>query len=158
VLRHNNGWLSRHTVPMEYNVGSIFDSIKATREYTTHDSIYNVLKANGIYQCEFPYLLKCKPIFGGVATSLADMIHGKNDIHTETSDSSIRIEWTHPGEYTGQYYILVSNLFEDYVDLKVTSTNFIDLNLIPYRSQNAIAYKVISEECRESDQYLVIMK
>jgi len=63
----------------------------------------------------------------------------------------------YPVDYKGRYYILITNLFGENLDIKVTSDNFLQLDLIPYKSEPAILYKVISEECRESKTNLIKM-
>jgi len=158
TIRHPNQWYSSYSTPSKYSLDTLFAKLMSTREYITHDSIFNVLKEKNISQCDFPYKLICKPIFGGYATSYADNIKQETNFRVETTEPSIKIEWNYPVNYKGSYYILITNMFEDYIDIKVTTDNFIDLNLIPYKRQSAILYKVISEECRESDTNLIIMK
>jgi hypothetical protein len=142
---------------MSYKLDTLVASIKSTREYIIHDSVFNVLKQNNIDNCNFPYKLICKPIFGGFATSYADNIKLPNG-RIETSEASIRIGWNHPEAYQGKHYILLTTFFGEHVDIKETRENFVDLNLLPYKRHTAIIYKVISAECRESDQNIIVMK
>jgi hypothetical protein len=158
MIRHPNQWYSAYSTPSKYRLDTLFAKLMTNREYMTHDSIFNILKEKNIYKCDFPYKLICKPIFGGYATSYADNIKQDTNFRIETTEPLIKIGWNYPIEYKGSYYILVTNMFEDYIDIKMTKDNFIDLNLIPYKRQGAILYKVISEECRESDTNVIIMK
>ena len=158
IIRHPNQWYSTYDAPSKYKLDTIYLKLKTTKEYITHDSIFAILKEKNIYHCDFHYKFVCKKILGGYATSYADNIKQENNYRIETTEPQIKIEWNYPVEYKGIYYVLVTNIFEDYIDLKVTNNNFLDLNLVHYKRQGAIIYKVISEECRESDTNIVIMK
>lgn len=158
MIRHPNQWYSAYSTPSKYRLDTLLAKLVTTKEYMTHDSIFNILKEKNINQCDFPYKLICKPIFGGYATSYADNIRQETNFRIETTEPSIKIEWNSPVEYKGSYFILVTNIFDDYIDIKVTRDNFIDLDLIRYKRHNAILYKVISEECRESNKNVIVMK
>jgi hypothetical protein len=158
TIRHANDWYSRYTIPMKYKIDTLFTKLTLTKEYVTHDSIFNVLQQNNIHHCEFPYKFICKPIFGGVATSLADDIKQEGNYIIETNETNLKIEWTYPTEYKGRYFILISNMFDEYIDVKVTSDSYFNLDLMPYKPQHAILYKVVSDECRESRMNLIKWK
>jgi hypothetical protein len=151
VIQHPNQWQSIYSTPSKYRLDTLLAKLITTREYVIHDSIFNILKEKNIYHCDFPYKLICKPIFSGFSTSNADDIKDQTKYTSETAYSSIKLEWTYPVEFKGKFYILVTNGFDEYIDIKVTTDKFIDLDLLPYRGQGIILYKVISEECRESD-------
>jgi len=158
TLRHSNDWHSRYAFARKYKMDTLFTKLKLTKEYIRHDSIFNVLHENNIHRCDFPYKFICTPIFGGVATSLADDIEQVGNYITETNETNLKIEWTYPIDYNGRYFILISNMFDEYIDIKVTSDRHLNLNLIPYKELHAILYKVISDECRESRMNMIKWK
>jgi hypothetical protein len=90
--------------------------------------------------------------------SYTDNIKQPNDRRLESADPSIKVEWNHPEGYRGKYYLVLTTMFQDYIDIKTTYENFIDLSLLPYKKHTAIIYKVVSEECRESDLNIIVMK
>lgn len=68
------------------------------------------------------------------------------------------IEWDYPVDYSGKYFLLLTNMFNDYIDIVGTSDKSIKLDLGKYRGiHQLVMYKVISEECRESNNSHVIV-
>jgi hypothetical protein len=155
---HSNQWGFIYAAPMKYKLDTLFTKIAATKEFIIHDSIFNVLRSANIHRCDFPYKLICTPILGGFTTSYADDIKSEHSHRIETAEPSIKLKWNYPADYKGTYYVLITTLFDDYIDLKTAQENSIELNLLGYKRHRAILYKVISEECRESDLNAIIMK
>jgi len=75
-----------------------------------------------------------------------------------SDQDSILLAWDFRSNYKGKYYVVVMNLFEDHVLLMITDEKELVLNLKPLKTERDIIYKVISEDCFESELIAIHMK
>ena len=155
-------WSFRRNNVGNYAMDTIYSNLKRLKTFRTIDSIYQVLKDNRIADCKFNYKYssKFKKLTDGsvVSWSDTDNIKVKNNQRIETTDSIVLIEWDYPVDYSGKYFLLLSSMFDEYIDVLTTSDESIELDLGKYRGiHQLIMYKVISEECRESNNSHVIV-
>jgi len=155
-------WSFRRNNVGNYAMDTIYSNLKRLKNFRTIDSIYQVLRDNRIADCKFnyKYTSKSKRLTDGslVRWSDTDDIKVKSNERIETMDSIVLIEWDYPIDYSGKYFLLLTNMFNDYIDIVATSDKSIKLDLGKYRGiHQLIMYKVISEECRESNNSHVIV-
>ena len=160
-LQHANGWVMQYSAPVSYKLDSLFGKVKISPEFITHDSLFNILSSNNVEKCNFPYKFDCTPIFNGIAfgtaTSIADNIKTPNR-RIETFENTVMLKWMYPVPYDGKFYLIIKNMFEDYIDLKVVQGDSFLLDLTPYKKHGGILYRITSEECRETDDQIIVMK
>ena len=158
-LMLENGQALFCTEPGIHRVDTLFAALQKTTAYRRHDSVYMVLKTNNIYKCSFPYTLVCEPLkFGGYATRYADRIDLDGVFRTETAEPTMKLKWNYPVPYEGKYFILVTDLFGDFLNIYSTAENTFELPLVPLKPAGVVLYRIISGECRESEERLIVMK
>ncbi|HYG02363.1 MAG TPA: hypothetical protein VD927_07945 [Chryseosolibacter sp.] len=152
-----NKWSSHTNKPDTYRLDTMMASIMSTKEYILHDSIFNILKSRNLHDCHFNYHFTCKTTPGGHACDFADDIKIENDQVIRTNADSVPVSWKFPVAYGGNYFMVISDMFDNYLALTVTSDTKIDLDLRPHKKQPLILYYIISEECRESSGHAIKM-
>lgn len=142
-ISFGTNWATVLDRPGKYNIDSIRSA--AVKIRSKHDTIYLELVRRGLDNCNFKYMRKSvsNSVYGYVETDRID-VPAPN---VYTRDSIYRIQWKHPLHYNGEYIIVITNLFEEYLAFYSTRETYLDLPLYQFKD---IGYKVISEECRES--------
>lgn len=157
TIRHRGHW-SMHFKMGLHNIDSAWAIETARKEFLKHDSIWSVLNKRGLDECNFSY--RCEEILDGAVHGQrrTDDIKLSMEEHVIAGSDSVKIAWTYPISYSGEYYIVVMNLFEQYIGLTTTKSSEIEMNMRPFKTEKAVLLKVISEDCRESYAKLLQLK
>lgn len=136
-----------------YDLDSCFRANKEAQK--TQDSIAAILEGKGLIGCKFPYTIVCngpnKPHSYG------------NDIKSDKSRTTaagdtVELEWNKPDGYAGKYYVLIKSVFQEYLSLSVTTDTRVTLNLKKVKDHKHVLVQIVSEECRESRDFVIEMK
>ena len=69
---------------------------------------------------------------------------------TTTNQSTAKLGWNTRGGYKGNYFIIINNMFDDYLDkVIVTKRSKITLDLNKYGNEKAILVRIYSENCKQ---------
>jgi hypothetical protein len=130
----------------------------ARPEFKLHDSIYSILEKKGLHDCRFKY--KYESIHNGPVHGVrrVDDIKIGNSARLITSAETIELTWTHPTDYSDNYYLVIMNMFSEYIGIIELKTNKVNLNLVPFKAQKNILYKLLAGDCRESSENMITME
>ena len=123
-------------------------------EFVLHDSIYKVLEGNGLLRCRSDFSRTVPD--GPHHPSPADKINIINPPDITLISDRVKLEWTSPNNYHGIYYLIIMNLYEEYVGIFQLKNESVDLDLKPFSwTTKILLYKIIAENCRESDTQIL---
>ncbi len=120
--------------------------------FKLHDSIYTVLAKAKLSDCD-KIGIHC-----GNPYELLNPNYKKPNRVISTNADSVLLKWDDRPGFTGKYYPVVSSIFEDLIHLEVTNNLELSLNLLPFKKNGAILYKVISDDCTASDKFTIKMR
>lgn len=144
-------WIADIKGAGRYSIDSI--QLITVRIRDRDDSIYMELLKRGLGRCNFKYLYTLAP---GSYNGHVELGHIELGNHrTYAVDSVVRITWKHPEVYTGEYVVVIMNLWEEYEAIYTTSNSYLDLPTSIFSKDTALMYRVISEECRASENGLI---
>ena len=149
LLIEYRGYSKEFSRPGDYDLDSAIQVIRAYPLFQRHDSIYTVLESKNILACEFNYQVRATPGAVWDGLELLDQIKVDKSMLV-TSRDTITLAWTNPAPYSGKYYILFMDLFEEYLTLLSTDENRIHVDLSRMMANRNILFKIIAEDCRES--------
>ena len=153
-LRYKNRW-TIIVDPGKYDIDSLLKSELDNPDFRINDSIHNVLEGKGLKDCRFNY----KTEQAGVhAHRNIDDIKIKIARNVLTSEDTLTIKWENPIPYRGEYYVILKNMFDDYIGLETTRSDEMMLNLKRYKKHIAFLYKIMAEDCRESETHIIRME
>ncbi len=161
--------------PMELNQGTHELGAKYLahlEKYQRHDSISHQLKLLGLKDCDFPYdyvmvTHNAHALVGQIEIERDSTVdetsrHAYFSFVNTNEQSSVPISWSNPDEsYRGKYFILVQDIFEDYLELLETNETRLNFDLTNYISNQVLpplVFTIIAEDCRESAPSAVMLK
>ncbi len=150
-IRHPNWYKTYFTKPGSYRMDYYLDKIIEQADYLEHDSLYNLFRSYGIDSCVFGTMA-----VKGLSRTDTDKKQDPNQIimssdsPTTTNQSTIRLEWSNPERYKDNYFIIINNMFDDYLDqVYVTRRSRITLDLSKYGKEKVILVKIYNENCQQ---------
>jgi len=157
-IQHPNWYKTHITLPGSYRMDNYLDKIKESSSYIKHDSLYNFYRSYGMDSCIF-----ASQANAGRRLSKADaekMIDSQqqdpnriimnDNSPTTTNQSTAKLGWNTRGGYKGNYFIIINNMFDDYLDkVIVTKRSKITLDLNKYGNEKAILVRIYSENCKQ---------
>jgi hypothetical protein len=157
-IDYKNRWTLYFKTGM-HNIDSALRIELAKPEFKKHDSIYSILDHKGLQECRFKYKYTEVLDNGAVhGTSRVDDIKISGENVLTAKSGTVALRWTHPLDYSGNYYVLVTDLFSQYIGLVETKASEVNLDLSPYMTEKRILLKIIAEDCRESYEKTVETK
>jgi hypothetical protein len=143
------GRLTFYLDPGTYDLDSVLQRQKMKREYIIDDSIYSVLKKENLLNCKKTGIqcVNCN--------ALANPNHKRQDHSVVATGDSVTLRWDQHPDYKDNYYVVFSTMFEEYIHIQKTAKNELNFNILPFKREKAILYKVISKDCIESDWMLI---
>jgi hypothetical protein len=156
-INYKNRW----TLYLRTGVHDIDSALRlelAKPEFKLQDSIYSILEKKGLHDCKFKY--KYEPILDGPAHGVqrVDDIKINRSSRLITSADTIELIWTHPTDYSKNYYLIIMNMFSEYIGIMELKTNKVNLDLRPFKAKKKILYKLLAEDCRESSENMITME
>lgn len=139
-----------HLGPGNYNIALVVDSLKKRREYILDDSIFSVLSKNKLLNCNPG--IQCRGR-GPSGTS-------NHDPTIRTRADSVTLSWeSFHGPFVRKYYVVILNVFDEYLGLLQTEQKEITLHFTGLmKKEKNLVYKVISEDCFQSDAMLIVIE
>jgi len=131
-----------------YDMDSVLRGQKRRREFIVDDSIYTVLKKLDLLNCRKEGI-QCMDVNKFLNPNR------KNENTVLANGDSVVLKWDDRQDYKGLYYILFLTMFNEFIQLETTYNKELEINLLPFKSQKSILYKVISADCIESDLMLI---
>jgi|GEM_PF-6322381 len=138
--------------PGKYIIDSLVKSESDKPDFMINDSIHNILEAKGLNDCNFKYQQEQAGVH---AHRNIDNIEINIPGNVLTGEDTLTIRWKNPSPYRGEYYVVLTNMFDDYVGLEKTASEELVLNLKRYKKHVAVLYKITAEDCRESETYII---
>ncbi len=142
-----------------YDLDSTFSANKF--KHVKNDSIYRIMEELGIVNCDFSYEFVCAPTLLGNRTSVVGMIEFDKDYYgTIIESDSITLRWKDSSNKEQKYYLVVYDLFDELIGIHRTKAYSITLNLVDYRNEmeGIIIYKIVSDECKETEKKALELK
>lgn len=156
TLRYKTGW-EFSLYKGFYSIDSCFKANKLSNYRS--DSIYSIMEARNLFHCERSNYDGCFHCFGSSRSRKEfdlslDYIAFENQernfaYHIETNNDSIILNWVHPNNYNGLYFISIQSIFEDPPSFEISDTNSIKL-AIKKNKESFIIVKILSEDCKQS--------
>lgn len=143
------GRWSFYLKPGTYSMDSVFRGQIHSRQFIVDDSIYTILKTENLLKCQKTGI-QCMDVNQLVNPNYKK----KNNSITAISDSIV-LKWDDRLEYDGNYYVVFTNLFGEFIYIDRTTKKEMDFNLRPFKNEKAIMYKVVSQDCIESDLMVI---
>lgn len=147
-LRVVSGRRSGYLGPGQYNVDKIVSNQQFWRDHVLEDSIFSVLKKHKLLHCKNK-IIQCHR--GG------DSSTQKSSVIT-TKEDSVTLQWDDAPGHSSKYYVVVMNVYEEYLQLIQTDKREATLNLTGLKMYNTVIYKVITEDCYESEVMCIRMQ
>jgi hypothetical protein len=155
-IQHPNWYKTYFTKAGTYRMDNYLDKIKESSSYIKHDSLYNFYRSYGMDSCIFAS--KTYAVRRLSRTDAEKMMESqKQDPYrimmnvnspTSTNQSTVKLGWNIRGGYRGNYFIIINNMFNDYLDkVIVTKRNKITLDLNKYGNEKVILVRIYSENC-----------
>jgi hypothetical protein len=152
-VRHPNWFVTRFTKPGSYQMDFYLDKIVENPNYLKHDSLYNFLRGYGMDDCILGAKVSNSLKLSASKEKRTDSrltMKGQSSISTDKSVH--KLEWSMAGKYTGNYFVVVSNMFDDYLDeIMVIKKRKIALDLNKYPKESALVIKIYSQDCSQAN-------
>jgi hypothetical protein len=126
-----------------YNMDSAIMAQRQIREYIIDDSIYSILKTKELHDCEDTSIQCANPY------KYLDPWY-KDDRITKASSDTVVLKWENETNMRF-YYVVLSNMWDEYIGIHTSDKNELILDLLAYKNERTIFYKVISEDCAASE-------
>lgn len=130
--------------PGIYKLDSVVFAQRQRREYIVDDSVYSILEAMGLTNCQLKGI-RCGNPYKYLNPSY------KDERFVRALSDTVVLEWENEVNFAGPYYVVLFNIWEEYLDIHTTDKPELLLSLHPYKKQDGILFKVISADCFESD-------
>lgn len=131
--------------PGTYDMDSVVYGQRQRREFIVDDSIYTILKNHGLLNCRKAGI-QCLDV-----NQYTNPNYKPKDNTIVVKTDRVVLKWEDRVDYTGRYFVVFSTIFDELTHLEVTDKKEMEFNVVPYKKEKLIMYKVISEDCIESD-------
>jgi hypothetical protein len=131
--------------PGTYEMDSVIHGQQQRREFIVDDSIYTILKNHGLLNCRKAGI-QCLDV-----NQYLNPNYKPRDNTIVARTDKIVLRWEDRAQYAGRYFIVFSTMFDELIHLEVTDAKELEFNVLPFKKEKLIIYKVISEDCIESD-------
>jgi hypothetical protein len=142
-----------------YKMDSLVAREVRMKEYRKHDSVFNVMASNKVEKCLA--IVHCGTCEGPHSAKFhSDRVELIGE-HRDVTTPSVKLEWTYLSAFNERYFVVIKDMSERYIDVRITTDKFLDLDLRQYQDLDwpgLIIYKVISEECKDSQEKLITFK
>jgi hypothetical protein len=131
-----------------YDMDSVLRQ-RITREYLIDDSIYSIMRNENVLDC------KKTGFYCMTYRRLTNPNYRQADHMVLATGDSVKLNWEERPDHKGVYYVVFATVFEDLIHIEITDKNALNFNLLPFKREKAILYKVVSKGCIESDWMLI---
>ncbi len=128
-----------------YNMDSVIRGQRQRREFIVDDSIYTFLENRGLLNCRKAGI-QCLDV-----NQYLNPNYKPKDNTIVAKTDKIVLKWQDRTEYKGQYFIVFSTMFDELIHLEVADEKELEFDLLPFKKEKVIMYKVVAEDCIESD-------
>lgn len=118
---------------------------RAKKVQTVHDSIRHVLKTKGLLRCKVIDTTYCLNV-----SEIATTGKKSDPVPSRHIDETWNLKWNISSEFEGPFYVVITNMFAEYVFLQSTDDDHLEVSLSRFSNEKLILCEIVSANCRKT--------
>ncbi len=155
-LYYSNGYVSGSMRgPRTISIDSLISNDTQLHAFQLHDRIFRVLLQNHLRTCHPENPKQCMRQKFDFGCNRPGKLYLPSEPIKAKAGETVQLAWKDAVPNSVKRYILISSLFEDYLDIFETIEQHFVLDLKRYPEERALQYRIITNDCRESDSGII---